>query len=127
MKEFSLTIPGRPVPFTRPGEARDGHRYTPAEYEAWLDSAAWRFKAATRTREFDGPVVLEVTVRGDGIDVTVSEHDGRRPKGITGDLDNYVKAVGDALQRSGVIGNDRQVLGLLAGFAGVDYAEGDPE
>lgn len=39
-----------------------------------------------------------------------------RPKGLQGDLDNYVKAVVDALQKAGVIENNKQVVALSAAF-----------
>lgn len=111
-----LWVPGRPVPAARPRfSSRSGTTYTPAPYSEWKSEAAWRMRTGT-PGTFDGPVAVGVSVGVDGVTVTVEGAPLLRPKGLRGDLDNYVKAALDALQDSGVIGNDVAVQSVSASF-----------
>lgn len=107
-----IVIPGRPVPFQR-ARSQGGQRYNDPRYADWKDRAGWLMKAA-RVR-FDGPVAVTVEVTAGGLGVAFSEADRVRPKGVRGDLDNYLKAVLDAANRI-VYEDDRQVVGALVEF-----------
>lgn len=107
-----LVIPGRPVPASRPRVAR-GHAYYPKRYAEWLELASWQVRASAKRVE--GPVRLVVVFRRDCVEVEVLP--GRpRPSGLRFDLDNGIKAVGDALQAGGVLADDVQVTEIVARF-----------
>lgn len=112
-----IWLPGRPVPFTRTDSAgRSGRRYTAPKYRGWLNAAAWEIRAQAGDR-LDGPVAVSVLVCPNGIGVGLSPLTERvRPVGIRGDLDNYGKAVLDALQKGHAIGDDRQVEAIRFAF-----------
>lgn len=109
-----LWVPGRPVPAARPRVA-NGHAYTPQRYRVWKSGAAGQIRSQTDAK-FDGPVAVTVTVGAVGVAVGVEEVTLSRPKGVRGDVDNYVKAVLDAVVDSGVIGNDRAVQTVYGTF-----------
>lgn len=117
----ALWLPGRPVPFARTDRnPATGRRYNRAEYQVWLNAAAWEVKRQ-RGDTFTGPVAVSVTVFPNGIGVGITDALPARPKGIQGDLDNYLKAVADALgsrrgRGGGAILDDRQIAGLRATF-----------
>jgi len=102
------------VPAARP-RVVGGHAYTPARYESWKQEASWRLHTQTSAR-YDGPVSVTVVVRRDRVEIELDETADTRPKGLRGDLDNYVKGVLDALQDAGIIRDDRQVHELHATF-----------
>lgn len=73
----------------------------------------------------DVPVVAEIVVESDAIYVSIAPWEGERmrPKHIRGDIDNYTKAVLDAIQRSGrqpfaagPINDDRDVIAVTTRF-----------
>ena len=114
-----VVINGRPVPFARPGH-RDGRRFTPAAYKAWRGLASETMRFVGKVPLLEGPVSVRVMVDSDRVLVEAHELDPaagwRRPKGVRGDLDNYVKAVLDAMQDAGWIIDDRQVFEINAEF-----------
>lgn len=138
-------IPGKPIPYPRSGGS-GARRYTPGPFRDWIELAA---KAIAETEGVElgisTPVAVEVVVSLSGVHVDL-EILGRRggdststslwidlansapferPKGLRGDLDNYAKAVLDALQwrdenpiaPPGWIIDDRQVVVLVAWFS----------
>lgn len=106
-------ILGKPVPFTRPGQTSAGKRFTPERYRLWKDAAAWQMKGQHLG---DKPVRVLIHVYSNRIEYDFAVTEPTRPRGIRGDLDNYVKAVLDAAQDSGVIADDRQVVSIEAIF-----------
>jgi Holliday junction resolvase RusA-like endonuclease len=120
---FRVRIPGAPVAQGRPrATTRWGNRtgpprvIDPARSRAWKHLAATLMRAERLSSRFApllGPVELRmVAVFG-------------RPKRLgsggrawctarNGDLDNILKAAGDALQAAGVIGDDCQVARIVA-------------
>jgi Holliday junction resolvase RusA-like endonuclease len=92
-------ILGRPVTKGRPRLGRRRRAYTPArtvEYEK-LVSDQWD-QQNDGLEPFEGPVGVRFIIGSEGVEVEVWELDGSyRPKYVTGDLDNYEKAVGDGL------------------------------
>lgn len=106
---FRTEVPGRPVPYSRV-RAGKGNLYLPARYRDYRRTLSDTF-ALTLPRL--GPEFVEVDVEVSS-DLVVVEmdvvEDGARPKYLRGDLDNYQKAVFDALEDAERITNDRQVV-----------------
>lgn len=93
MDVLEFTVPGHPIPKERP---RGGERrfYTPREtHEAEDIVGSYAYKG--RGRFLEGELRLDC----------VFYFATRR----CGDFDNLLKLVGDALQRCGVIRNDKQI------------------
>lgn len=102
MATLELAIEGRPYAKGRPRfDRRNGRAFTPLttrQYESHVALEAYRGMIAAGVRPFAaGALRVELEL----------------PSGLTGDLDNYAKAVLDGLQTGFVIGNDRQVRELL--------------
>lgn len=94
---ISFTIPGRPVPKQRPRVGKNGSIYTPKKCREYEKVVAIYAKTVFR-QPLTGPVAL-------GLKLYFSV----RP----GDLDNYVKAISDGLNRIAWV-DDRQVVKLYA-------------
>lgn len=99
----------KPQTKQRPRLGKRRKVYTPkttADYEkqvrqAWIDQEGWT--------QYTGPVGLSLIIRRDHIEVDVWElAESHRPKGNQGDLDNFMKAVGDGLAGAAYL-NDRQI------------------
>lgn len=113
-----LWIPGEPVGKGRPRAARTGHVYTPARTRAWETEAACVARATWGRTPLACPVVVTIDARW--------SRPRRRPSSVsadqwatpgcprpsTPDADNVAKAVLDALQKGGVLADDRYVVGL---------------
>lgn len=114
----TVLIPGLPIAYPRTTvSASTGQRITPARYRHWLHAAALRIAAGAHPT-VDVALAADVVVCSDGIAVTLRPSDVRRPRGIRGDLDNYVKSVLDAAQsfpRPWIV-NDRQIVEIHATF-----------
>lgn len=109
----TATIAGRPIAWARTATVAAGRRVTPARYAAWKSRAAELLAVAGRYGWLEPPVAVRVVVRSDGVEITaVGQGGGERPRGITGDLDNYAKAALDALTAAGIIGDDDEVTRL---------------
>jgi Holliday junction resolvase RusA-like endonuclease len=104
---ISGTIPGKPVAFARTGfevitDTGKRRRINPARYTQWKTAAGY-YALQHRARwrlggPLEGPLGIDIIVAPDGVAYEVFElATNERPKGIRGDLDNYVKATLDAL------------------------------
>ncbi len=95
MEKITLIIPGRPVPMVR--MTRRGKYVKPRaqQYLDYLDTIAGHCYT-----------VRPRPLHWDNISVDAAVH---IPEGRRGDLDNYLKAFLDGLQRGGVFTNDRIV------------------
>lgn len=100
---------GRAKTKGRPRLGRRRRAYTPAqtlEFEAKIREAWVEQHGDT---PYDGPVGMTVEIGSDWVTVDVYElEESHRPKYITGDLDNYHKAIQDALNKVAYI-DDKQV------------------
>jgi Holliday junction resolvase RusA-like endonuclease len=95
----SFSVDGRPIPCPRPRVVK-GHAYNPPNYDAWRTECALVARGAMLGDEpVDCDVLLFLSVRLE---------DGRH-----GDLDNYIKAVNDAIEGV-VFVNDKQVKRIAA-------------
>ena len=125
---FAGTILGRPVPFARTrGEGTA--RYNPAGYATWKEAAGFVALGVRKGRApLVGPLGAELVVTPDGIAFEVYELEpdtgARGLYGLRGDLDNYVKATLDGLQKV-LFADDRQVETITAHFA-TDLEEPKP-
>lgn len=113
---FVLT--GAPRAFARTATDQGGRRRTPAGYRDWKDAAAGKINLTRGGRSHTGEVIAEISVHSDGMVVTFTDSNPSksRPRGVTGDLDNYIKAALDAAQQGNVIGDDRQISKIEARF-----------
>lgn len=105
----AIWVPHRPKTKGRPRMTRRGRTYTPAdtlEHEALIRSY-WDGPC------YDGPVEVKVAYHPDGQSVVVRPLGETlvRPKGLRGDVDNYMKLTLDALNGT-AFDDDRQVLTL---------------
>lgn len=111
LTSYRATIDGRPIAFARTTNLEDGRRITPARYRRWKSNAA---RQLTGGGTFPGEVAIKLTIFADRIELAIESLRDRtiRPKGVTGDLDNYAKAVLDALTDAQIITDDDQVAAL---------------
>jgi Holliday junction resolvase RusA-like endonuclease len=118
LTSFEAIIPGQPYAWPRP-DSRGRARFNPKGYAAWQKVAAEALAAQARWRSFPGEVAITLVIHPDGVDVRAASlirHDPQRPPALRGDLDNYAKAIIDAMQVAGVMGNDRQMVSLDVTF-----------
>lgn len=115
-------IIGRPVTKGRPRLGRRRKAYTPArtvEYER-LVGHSWNSSNPDEP-PFDGPVGMRIIVHSDGVQVEVWElEESYRPKYVTGDIDNYAKAVSDGLNKLAYL-DDKQVHHLEIFFTKEEF------
>lgn len=118
-ESVTLWLPGMPVAWSRVA-TRGFQRYTPEPYRGWLLAAGGLVAAEQRRhhrRPLEDPVAVALRVFPNGIGVVITPaRESARPKGIRGDLDNYGKAVADALEGGGVLRNDRQIEASTLAF-----------
>lgn len=104
------------------------NRHTPPRYRQFKEDFGWEARLAHDGDPWDGDVLAGIAFAPDGIWATFATIEDRgdgetfnlplyrgRPKGLRGDIDNYVKAVLDSSQGI-VFVDDRQVVGLVAVF-----------
>ncbi len=117
-RRYTGLVTGLPVGFARTRGDGPG-RYNPTRYTLWKQAAGTIAQGVRRGRpKLEGPVGIELVVTAEGIVFEVWETavSKARAKRLRGDLDNYAKALIDALQ--GVLyDNDRQVETITARFA----------
>ena len=86
--------PIKPKVKGRPRMTKRGRAYTPQATHEYEEALAEFYDGPC----FDGLISLQVNIHKDGIHIVIEEVELGRPKGITGDIDNYAKSVLDALQ-----------------------------
>ena len=115
---------GKPVPWKRT-LGSGNRRYTHPTYRAWKDDFGWAAKQAHEGEPWGHPTSVWIRVTSDGIRARFTPLGTRvkydpmlitvRPKGLRGDLDNYVKAILDSVQGI-VIEDDRLIVAIWAAF-----------
>lgn len=113
---MDATVLGSPVGKGRPRVVKRGRHvstYTPKKTADWEHNAAWTFRAAYAPRPVhEGLVavcVAAVKERPNRL-MRKKDPDGRMYRSTLPDGDNVLKAVADALQKGGVIRDDKQVV-----------------
>jgi Holliday junction resolvase RusA-like endonuclease len=113
-----LVIPIRPMAYKRVRSGGGNRIYNPPEYRDWKNNVRMLARyARTSGKTTDLPVSVDITLFSDRIEaeiIEVTDRDFAR-QGMRGDIDNYAKAVLDALEGVGFL-NDRQVRHLTVRF-----------
>lgn len=107
-RAYTFAVPDRPRPKERPRMTRRGHVFTPKttlEYEQ-------RIADAYSGPNWDGPVCVEIDYWGDHQVITIRNAVVEKSP-LRGDIDNYLKATLDGLQKC-AFENDRQVMEVWA-------------
>jgi Holliday junction resolvase RusA-like endonuclease len=118
LRRETFVIPWRGKPKPRPRVTRHG-THNPREYTEWKGNVAEYIAAATREK-FEGPVKVSMEFYSDEVAVIIQEYTSAdsaqmvRAKYVTADIDNLVGGVMDAMQDSGLIENDKQVVNVSA-------------
>lgn len=118
LEYLEAIIGTRPIAWARAGTDPNGRRFTPKRYQAWKDRAVPQLQASAKLRRFPGEVAVAIDVFPDRTEVRISaiEPEDRRRQTLRGDVDNYAKAVLDALQDAGTLTDDHQVADLRVRF-----------
>lgn len=107
--QHAFTVVGKPKPKERPRVVSGGRTYTP---KTTLEVQA-QIAELYNGPMFEGPVQLEVIFAPEFTNVVISDMPADHRSKLGGDLDNYLKLLGDALQ--GVaFKNDKQVHRIVA-------------
>jgi len=108
--QHTFTVQGRPKPKERPRSLRaTGRTYTPKTTLEVQQKIAEQYAGPV----FEGPVEIEVIFSPTETHVVISDLPPDARSKLGGDLDNYLKLLGDALQ--GVAyKNDKQIHKITA-------------
>ena len=114
MRQFTFTVPGKPVPMERARKGRVGGFYTPRKTVEYQGKVAVCCPARLKVGH-KGAVSLAVDIYEEEIVVGVTLLDAPAPKRKGGDADNIFKTVADALEsrKAGVYANDRQITRIV--------------
>ena len=110
MSERSLVIPIRAVTKGRPRLGRRRKAFTPPKTIEFEKNVGEAWAAAHEGMDpLEGPLGCQVIIMSNHIQVDVWElEEASRPKYITGDIDNYVKSILDALNTIAYL-DDKQI------------------
>jgi len=111
-KTLTVIIPYAPMPKKRPRVTKNG-TYMPPEYVEWRTNVAEVL--ALQGVRLEGRVKLTVVFGKKQMWVTVTETTMTRHG--RADIDNLTGSLMDALQDSGVIANDRDVVTTIASYS----------
>jgi len=113
MADMRIVFETKPFPKERPRATKQGRVFTPTKTIKYERELKELFRKQFPEHEpFTEPVNIEVDVAVDKICVEITKVD-HKPKGMRGDLDNYVKAIMDALNGE-AFEDDRQVVEITA-------------
>lgn len=108
MNEHTFRVPIRPKVKERPRVLKNGRTFTPKTTTVYEKAVADCYDGP----RFDGPVEISILLQKDSSTVTIRESD-HKPSPLRGDIDNYMKAIMDALNGVAYV-DDRQVLVVRA-------------
>ncbi|MGA0710170.1 MAG: RusA family crossover junction endodeoxyribonuclease [Ilumatobacteraceae bacterium] len=114
MPELTINFDVKPFPKERPRATRSGMMYTPQKTRDYEKLLAGMFTehVGDTFEPLDCPLHVKVDIASHHVSVTINTLD-HKPKGMRGDLDNYVKAVLDALNGVAWV-DDRQIVSVEA-------------
>lgn len=112
---MNLVFDGRPVPWARVKRGKHGNAYTPPKQDRHRQDLALMLKKAAQGKKWKGPVALNIIFDylAETTEITLTES-YYRTKPTRPDLDNLVKQVLEAIEDSGVIEDDKQVVFVSA-------------
>jgi len=122
INKIEFEVVGQPVGKARPRFTKFGHVYTPAktkDYEARLTAAAWSAMKAKKLEKTEKAVHLEVEAHMEipsswsKVKTLEAQFGAIRPT-TKPDIDNILKCVGDAIEKAGVVENDKQIYSVKA-------------
>ncbi len=122
-----ITLPGRPIPWSRP---RHRTRHGSPQATKQLADLTWAIKAAMKPgQRINGPVMVEMAFQfggqaGGSTWIRVTEAAGDNLHTKRPDVDNCTKLVMEACQHSGLLADDSQVAILVARKTEVKHGEG---
>ena len=114
MSDFHIEFDIKPFPKERPRATKNGRVFTPNKtinYEKQLRNLFLE-QVDENFEPFDGPISVKIDIAVDKVSISVTAVD-HKPKGMRGDLDNYIKAALDALNGF-AWEDDRQIVHLDA-------------
>lgn len=112
---FVVNFEGRPVPWARVKRNAAGKSYTPAKQRDHQKTLAWAIKVAAENKKLDGAVAVNVLFDYERDLTSITVTDAYQPgKTTRPDIDNLCKQVMEALEMSGVIKDDAQVVFITA-------------
>jgi Holliday junction resolvase RusA-like endonuclease len=110
-----VSYEGGPVAWARVKRNAKGQAYTPAKQKAHRTGLAWAIKAAAGKKKFAGSVAVNVQFDYENkltsITITEAVEAGKTTRP---DVDNLLKQVLEAIEESGVIEDDAQVVFVTA-------------
>ena len=109
---LSFTVPGRPVPYQRPGQTIDGRRFTERESAEFMSRVARAARIAMVSQPWPRQTI-EISKRGPVVrgpkgqfELTIIVYRAER----RGDATNFAKGVEDALTKACVWWDDAMVV-----------------
>lgn len=111
-------IPMEPMPYKRARRGKGKSVYVPEEYQEWKSEVGLLIRNQMKLEQeqpAQSPGHLTIRLRRDSFQIQLLTWPPHRPKGMRGDLDNYIKAILDA--GNGVLyEDDQQVEWINGGF-----------
>ncbi len=88
----------------------------PPKYREWKKAIAEYVKVQHPRKQLVRPLRMVIHFRSEEtfVELTEFDTDFKRAKYVTGDIDNMLGGVLDALEDSGLIANDKQVVHVVA-------------
>jgi Holliday junction resolvase RusA-like endonuclease len=86
--------------------------YTPAKTRQFETRAIWLCKECCKERGLLGDIILEIKVMPFGWEARMYESE-KSDLQMGGDVSNIAKSIEDAIQKSGIIRNDKQIIKLI--------------
>lgn len=116
-RSWVLAIPIRPraLPAARAKAGQKGYR--PRAYQTWAKQVKAELARIWKNRPgLTGPLQIHAALHRSGFTVWIDPLEDTARGGLTGDVDNYSKAILDCLTQAHIIVDDRQVEILHAQF-----------